>query len=254
MKILVGCKIVPEDQDIVVNKDGSLDMSKAMPKISQFDLNAIEAAAELKANNADITVIALSIGGKYLDNAKVRKDLLSRGPDELNIVMDEKYENLLPEQTAKIMANTAQSIGFDLILCGDGSGDLYAQQTGVRLGALLNISTVSGVSKIISLDGSKIVIERALENEIEVLEVSLPAVISVSADINTPSIPGMKSIMLAGKKPINVMTDGAEYMGIVDVASVKAPQKKDRKHLIIEGDSDDKISEFVSHIRTISNL
>lgn len=251
MKILVGCKLVPEDQDIIVNRDGSLDMSKAAPKISQFDLNAIEAAVEIKAKNVDATITILSIGGKYLENVKARKDILSRGSDELIIVSDEKYGNILPSDTAKIMANTAESIGFDLIICGDGSGDIYAQQTGMRLGALLNVPTINGVSKIVSIDNTKLVIERALENEVEVLEITLPAVISVSADINVPSIPGMKAILAAGKKPVNTMEYAGEETGLVEFVNVQAPQNKARKNIIIDGDSDDKIAEFVNHIRPI---
>lgn len=251
MKIVVGCKLVPEEQDILVNKDSSLDMSKATPKISQFDLNAIEAAVQIKNNSVDTTVIALSVGGKYLENAKARKDMLSRGPDELFIVANEKYDNILPCETAQIMAFTVKDIGFDLIICGEGSGDIYAQQTGMRLGALLNIPTINGVSKIISIDSEKIIVERSLENELEVLEIRLPALISVSTDINVPSIPGMKAIISAGKKPINVVDFNGEDTNLVELVNVKAPQKKERKHIIIEGDSSDKVAEFIKNIRTI---
>lgn len=251
MKILVGCKLVPEDQDIAVNSDGSLDMSKAAPKISQFDLNAIEAAVGIKKANDGTTITALSVGGKYLENVKIKKDMLSRGPDELVVVSNEKYENILPHQTAQIMADSAKEVGFDLIICGDGSGDLYAQQTGIRLGAILDVATISGVSKIVAVDSEKIVVERALENEIEVLEVSLPAVICVSADINEPSIPGMKAILGAGKKPVNVLDLGTEDSKLVELVEIKAPKSKDRLHIIIDGDGDDQIEEFASHLRKI---
>ena len=251
MKILVGCKLVPEDQDITVKSDGNLDMSKAAPKISQFDLNAIETAVEIKKVNPEVTITAISVGGKSLENVKSRKDMLSRGPDELVVITDEKYENILPHQTAKVLADTAKDIGFDLIICGDGSGDIYAQQTGVRLGALLNVSTLNGVSKIVSIESDKLVVERALENEIEVLEVPFPAVISVSADINEPTIPGMKAIIGAGKKPVNAISIDEETANLVELVDIKAPKKKERQHIIIEGDADDKIAEFVSHLRKI---
>ncbi len=251
MKILVGCKLIPEDQDIIIKSDGSLDMSKATPKISQFDLNAIETAVEIKKSNPETNISAISIGGKCLDNVKARKDMLSRGPDELIIVSDEKYENILPHETAKIFANTVKDMDFDLILCGDGSGDIYAQQTGLRLGAILDLPTVNAVSKIISVDPQKVVVERALENEVEVLEIPLPAVISVSADINQPTIPGMKAIISAGKKPVNTVTNEEEIPCLVELVDVKAPKKKERQHVIIEGDSDDKITEFISHLRKI---
>lgn len=257
MKILVGCKLVPEEQDISVQADGALDTSKAAFKISQFDLNAVEAAVQLKAATADSQITALSMGGKELENTKARKDILSRGPGELVAVIGEEFKNMLPHQTARVLAAAAQKIGFDLILCGDGSGDLYAQQVGTRLGALLNVATISGISKIVSADDSKLTVERALESEVEILEIPLPAVVSVSADINVPSIPGMKAILAAGKKPVNSLT--AQDLGLeegaalVELVEVKAPQQKERKNIIIEGDGDDQIAEFVNHLRKIVN-
>ncbi|MGL4195142.1 MAG: putative electron transfer flavoprotein FixA, partial [Edwardsiella piscicida] len=127
MKIIACYKLIPEEQDITVNSDGSLNLSKADAKISQFDLNAIEAANALKQQNSDIHIVAMSVGGDALTNAKARKDVLSRGPDELIAVSAAGLENSLPHQTASLLAAAARKNGFDLILCGDGSADLYAQ-------------------------------------------------------------------------------------------------------------------------------
>lgn len=81
MKIITCYKCVPDEQDIAVNNaDGSLDFSKADAKISQYDLNAIEAACQLKQQAAEAQVTALSVGGKALTNAKGRKDVLSDAP------------------------------------------------------------------------------------------------------------------------------------------------------------------------------
>lgn len=257
MKILVGCKLVAEEQDIIVSKEGTLDVSKAAPKISQFDLNAMQVAIDIKNNNEDIFVSALSVGGKYLENPKAKKDILSRGADELIALVDEKFENLLPDQTSKIMASKIKNIDFDLIICGDGSGDLYAQQTGIRLGELLNVNTINGVSKIESVFPDKIIVERALENEIEIIEIPLPAVISVSADINEPAIPGMKAILKASKKPVNVTnSDDIEFnnnLKEVELINVKAPKQKDRLNIIVEGDDDNKIIEFINNIKKVIN-
>ena len=193
MKILVGCKVVPEEQDIAVNGE-TLELSKANPKISQFDLNALQAAVDIKEQNADANIKVVSIGGKSLENTKVRKDILSRGADELVVISNDKFENLLPCDTAEMFKQTASNLGFDLIVCGDGSGDLFAGQTGLRVGALLDIPAINCVNKIVSVDATKIVVQRELENEIEELEIALPALICVSTDINTPAIPGMKAM------------------------------------------------------------
>ena len=93
MNIIACYKLVPEEQDIAVNADGSLDLSKAEFKISQFDLNAIEAAVELKTLATQGNITALSVGASPLENIKARKDVLSRGPDDLTVVIDESLND-----------------------------------------------------------------------------------------------------------------------------------------------------------------
>ena len=252
MKILVGCKVVPEEQDIAVNGE-TLELSKANPKISQFDLNALQAAVDIKEQNADANIKVLSIGGKSLENTKVRKDILSRGADELVVISSDKFENSLPSDTAEMFKQTASNLGFDLIVCGDGSGDLFAGQTGLRVGALLDIPAINCVNKIVSVDSTKIVVQRELENEIEELEIALPALICVSTDINTPAIPGMKAILAAAKKPVNAMDSNFDLNGVVELKEVKAPKKKDRLKVIVEGDSDEKIAEFAANFKKALN-
>ncbi|ETC75017.1 hypothetical protein SEEC5569_15235 [Salmonella enterica subsp. enterica serovar Cerro str. 5569] len=113
MKIITCYKCVPDEQDIAINNaDGTLDFSKADSKISQYDLNAIEAACQLKQQLGDAQVVAMSVGGKALTNAKGRKDVLSRGPDELIVVIDDQFEQALPQQTASALAAAAQKSGF----------------------------------------------------------------------------------------------------------------------------------------------
>jgi electron transfer flavoprotein beta subunit len=141
---------------------------------------------------------------------------------------------------------------YDLVLCGDGSADIYAQQVGAQLGQLLNIPTINSVSKIVSVTDGKATVERTLEDEIETLEVPLPAVISVTADINVPRIASMKQILSAGKKPSTVWTAGDAGLTIptnsIEVLETKAPEQVDRKQIVVDGDSDDAIQEFIEKI------
>lgn len=204
MKIITCYKSVPDEQDITVNSaDGSLDFSRANTKISQYDLNAIEAANQLKSQLDGIQITALSVGGKALTNAKGRKDVLSRGADDLVVVVDDQFEASLPYQTAIALAAAAKKVGYDLILCGDGSADISSQQVSLLVGELLNIPAINGINKIVSLSNDFITVERELENEIETLTLPLPAVIAVSTDINSPQIPSMKAILGAAKKPFS---------------------------------------------------
>lgn len=257
MKIITCYKCVPDEQDIVINNaDGSLDISKANVKISQYDLNAIEAACQLKQQIANVQVIALSVGGKALTNAKGRKDVLSRGPDELLVVIDDQFEQALPQQTAAALAAAAQKSGFDLIVCGDGSADLYAQQVGLLVGEMLNIPAINGVSKIIALTESTLTVERELEDEIETLSIPLPAVVAVSTDINSPQIPSMKAILGAAKKPVQVWQPadiGLDAQDVYSVQQVAAPKQRERQRIVIEGDGEDQIAAFADHLRKVVN-
>lgn len=257
MKIITCYKCVPDEQDIVINNaDGSLDISKANVKISQYDLNAIEAACQLKQQITDVQVIAMSVGGKALTNAKGRKDVLSRGPDELLVVIDDQFEQALPQQTAAALAAAAQKSGFDLIVCGDGSADLYAQQVGLLVGEMLNIPAINGVSKIIALTESTLTVERELEDEIETLSIPLPAVVAVSTDINSPQIPSMKAILGAAKKPVQVWQPadiGLDAQDVYSVQQVAAPKQRERQRIVIEGDGEDQIAAFADHLRKVVN-
>lgn len=257
MKIITCYKLVPEEQDIVANADGTLDMSKAEPKISQFDLNAIESAVELKTLVGEACITALSVGGLALENAKARKDVLSRGPDELMIVSDAEFNHIPPYYTAEILAAAAKEKTFDVIICGDGSGDLYSQQVGMLLGESLGVPAINGVSKILSCNNAVLTVERSLEDNVETLEIPLPAVISVSTDINDPKIPSMKSILAAAKKPVTAIKASDlnlnPFSPLTETISIAVPKQKERMRVVIEGDGNDQIAEFTELLRKVIN-
>ncbi|EAM8934780.1 electron transfer flavoprotein FixA [Salmonella enterica] len=255
MKILTCYKCVPDEQDIVINnEDGSLDIRKADAKISQYDLNAIEAACQLKQQAGDAVVTAMSVGGQALTNAKGRKDVLSRGPDDLIVVIDELFEQSLPQQTAAALAAAAQKAGFDLIICGDGSSDLYAQQVSLLLGETLHIPAINGVRNILSLSEDALIVERELEDEIETLHIPLPAVVAVSTDINSPQIPSMKAILGAAKKPVQVWSaEDIGFSAAADYSSqrVAAPKQRERQRIVIQGEGEEQIAAFAENLRKI---
>lgn len=251
MKVIVCYKVVPNESHIQVNPDRSLSFQNAQWEISQYDLNAVEAAMQL-VEAAGGSVSALSIGNREIDNSKVKKNILSRGPDDLYLVQDEKLKEADTNLTAKALAGAAAKIGFDLILCGEGSADIYAQQVGIQLGELLKVPVINSVSKIMPQDG-KLIIERALEDELEVLEVTMPAVLAVTADINVTRLPGMKEILAAGKKPIikwDLNEIGLKYAcpRVANISTL-AQEQMARKKILIEGDSEQQVAELAEYIR-----
>jgi len=252
MKIITCFKLVPEEQDIVVTPEYTLNFDNADAKISQFDLNAIEAASQLATDDDEIA--ALTVGGSLLQNSKVRKDVLSRGPHSLYMVQDAQLEHALPLDTAKALATAVEKIGFDLLIFGEGSGDLYAQQVGLLVGEILNIPAVNGVSKIISLTADTLTVERELEDETETLSIPLPAVVAVSTDINSPQIPSMKAILGAAKKPVQVWSAadiGFNAEAAWSEQQVAAPKQRERQRIVIEGDGEEQIAAFAENLRKV---
>ncbi|MDR1604672.1 MAG: putative electron transfer flavoprotein FixA [Gracilibacteraceae bacterium] len=250
MKVIACCKIVPEEQDIIVRADRTLDTGKAVLKLGQYDLPAIEEAVRAAEHTSGRAAL-LCAGTAVIDNSKLVKAALSRGADELFLVTDEALAAADASQTAAVLAAAVQKIGFDLVICGEGSSDIYAQQVGAQLGERLNVNVFNAVGRI-RLSGDSIIIERVLEQEVEVLEVPLPAVVSVTTDINLPRIPQLKDIMAAGKKPVTRWGFGDLGVAVrspLEIISTLAPESQERKHIIVEGDGDDKIDIFWQQIQ-----
>ena len=249
MKIVVSFKVVPDDQDIQVSGDGSLDFSKAHKIVSAYDLNAMEAAAQLAAANEGASVVGVTVGDAKIDDSKLKKNVLARGVDELFMTADDACADMDAHATAAALAELVAKVGdYDLILCGDGSADNYAQQVDVQLAAKLGLPVVNGATKIEAGDGF-VTVERTLEDVVETVEVPLPAVVSVTPDAALPRIPGMKDILAAGKKPMNVVAADGTYANAIEIVDCKAPEQADRKLEIIDASEDGAIEKFAAAIK-----
>ena len=198
-KCLVCYKWTLDEQDIKVKpEDLSLDSSRAKGKISDFDRNAIEEATLLVEKNGG-AVEALSYGTAAVKQSL--KDVLSRGPEKAHWIADASAENADGAVTTKVLAAAIRKLGsYDLILCGEGSSDLFNQQTAPRLAALLGVPCVSFANKV-SIEGDAVKVTRKLDDCTETLTVKTPVVISVLGEINKPRIPTMKQVLGAAKKP-----------------------------------------------------
>ena len=251
MKIIACYKIVPDEQSIKINGDRTLDTSAAEKVIGQYDLNAVEAGARLVESHGG-ELIALTVGGAEVENSKLRKGILSRGPSSCVVVRDDGIAGADSSRISAALAKAVAETGeYDLVLCGEGSSDLYARQVGVQLGERLGVPTVNGVVGIEYADDGFVTVSRDADGELETLRIKLPAVISVSSGINTLRIPGMKDILAAGKKPFAVRT--AQELELSDAApsttvSVLAPEQHERACRIFKGDDADTVAAFAGAI------
>ena len=197
--IVVCYKWVPDEQDIRVNaSDQSLDFSRTKYKISDYDRNAIEEACLLAEKNEGSKITAVTFGAAAKNSLK---DVLSRGPDQVVWSGDAASNSADGFVTANVLSAILKKLeGYDLILCGEGSADVYAQQTGPRIAALLGIPAVTFVKEL-RIEGNQIIAVRKLGNCTETVTVPYPALVTLLPEINKPRIPGLKQVLAAAKKP-----------------------------------------------------
>lgn len=249
MNIVVPIKVLADDQDIVVAADRSLDDSKAHRIVSTYDLNALEAAVQLAADYEGSKVIAVSVADAKADDSKLKKGVLARGVDELVMIADDACAGLDAHATAAVLAQMIDELdAADLIVCGDGSADNYAQQVDVQLADALNLPVATAVCAI-SVEGATATCDRMLETQLQTVQINLPAVISVVPDVALPRIPGMKDILAAGKKPSVVNAAPEMAPAAIEVASTLAPQQAERRLEVLDASVDGDIEKFAAALK-----
>jgi electron transfer flavoprotein beta subunit len=195
----------------------------AARKISDFDKNALEEALKIKEEHGG-KVLAL-IGG----TKDAAKEALAMGADEAFIYQyTEKIDHL---GIAAILAGFIQRLKYDLILCGEASIDDYSFQTGPRLAQALGIPVLTYARKI-ELEDGEIIVERELENRYEISKTKLPALVTVTKEINQPRIPTLLQILGSSKKSITEMSPIKPEVG-VETLSILAIEMK-RKEVMVK--------------------
>jgi electron transfer flavoprotein beta subunit len=249
MPTIIACfKWVIDEAYIRRGSSGGLDFSSVDFKISDYDKNAIEEAVRLKEIQGG-SVIGMTVG--VPEATKGVKDALSRGMDQCYFIADASFKDLEPAQTVSILADVIRSRmgNYDLILCGEGSSDLYAQQIGPRLAENLGVPCLSFVQTL-TLEGNQVRAERRVEEGIEVVSASLPAVVTVLPEINTPRIPGVKDTLMASKKPVvsvkkeELSPVASGYLQTVGLAAARMDRTCE-----MFGADDGEINRFVDALR-----
>lgn len=247
MKIAVCCKLAPDSEDVTSNPDGTVDLFRANWGISEFDINALVAAADLEPGE----IVAISAGGNELNNSRMIKTLLSHGnTDSLIRIVDSVVADMDTAQLAKLLAAAVRKSGADIAIFGEGSSDRYQRVTGAQTAAELGWASVTAADKI-ELDGDTFTIQRDLEDEIEIVQVQTPCVISVTSTINEPPVPSMKNVLAAGKKPVvdqTVESLGAMTDSFVDRLASTVPAMPGRQKIMLEGTPDEVAAQLVSKL------
>ena len=251
MKIILCYKLTPDPQTIQASPGGPVSLDRADWVPGDFDLVAEEAAAQL-AEKTGAVLVGLSVGTSRLENTRTRKNVLSRGCDELYLVQDDSLLHADSHETACLLAEAVRVIGeYDLIVCGEGSNDLYFQQVGLQLGELLGVPTINAISELKGIENGKLTARRTTETSVDELEIPLPAVICVTAEICQTRIPRMQEILKAGKKPVHEipLSQFQNVPAATAPVSILAPQETSRQADRIDGTPEEMADALVRHLQ-----
>ena len=202
MKILTTVKKVVDVELNMHVENGAIVQEGLQYVINAWDENAVESSVQLKEKNkAETTMV--SIGGGE-DVTKVIRRGYAMGIDKGIQIDDPALAKADSFAYAKVLKKVYESGNYDLVITGKQAQDTDNGQTGIILAEYLGLPCVSNVIAIQVIDDKHIKVSRLGDAGTEIVEVELPAVITVDVAINEPRLPQTRGIMMAKKKPIEV--------------------------------------------------
>ena len=221
MKIAVCASHVPDTATkISVGSDGkTIDKNGVTYVVNPYDEFAIEEALKTKEKVGGETVV-ISLGGDA--NKETLRKALAMGVDTAVLLKDDSYRDSL--SVAKALAEEIKAQGAELVFFGKQSVDYDNSIVGQLTAEILGYNCVS-VAVAFNLDGTKITAEREIEGGKEIIETSLPAVITAQKGLNEPRYASLKGIMAAKKKEI-AEKQPAAAQNQVEILSMKKPASK----------------------------
>ena len=171
---------------------------------SPFDEQAIEAALRIRDSGHECRITILTLGPPGARAAIKRA--LSMGADDAIHVVDESVQQAHSASAAQILSEVIKKSGpFDLILTGRQAADWDCGIVGCGIAELLRVPIVT-FARNVAVNGSRLVIDRVIDDGEETVEAPMPCVVTISNELGEPRKATLKETMRAAKKPIEALT------------------------------------------------
>ena len=258
LRIVVCVKAVPEPKAAEELKIDPVSKSLARLDIplviNPLDRNALEAALLVKAQDeAHITVI--SMGPPPAGD--IVKECLALGADAGILLTDQAFAGADAYATAYTLARAIEKSGeVDLVLCGRASSDGATEWVGPELAVFLDLPVVTMVREIVECQSSRWQVKADIEDGYRLVQVDLPAVFTVTQDLNSPRTLSFSGIIKSRKKEITTwsledLALPAEAVGLKGsptiVSKLEFVESK-RECEMIEGTLEEKLNKLVGKL------
>jgi electron transfer flavoprotein beta subunit len=214
LNVVVCVKAVPDPKE--ADRIRIDPVTKALTRadvplvLNPLDKNAMEAALKLKEQHG-AQVEVLSMGPP--EAAKIVRECLALGADHGTLLSDRAFAGADAYATAYTLAKGIERIGVsDLILCGMASSDGSTEWVGPMLATCLGLPVVTMIEEIVESGGERWQVKASVENGYRLVRVNLPAVLTVTRELNVPRALSFSGIVKARKKEIREW--GIEELGV----------------------------------------
>ncbi len=224
MQVVVCIKQVPDTANVRIDPVTHTLIREGVPAVvNPFDLYAIEEGLRVREKTGG-KVTVLTMGPRQAEAAL--REALSMGVDQAVLLSDRAFAGSDTWATSFVLAAAIRKVGaVDLVICGKQASDGDTGQVGPGLAAHLDFPQITYVRKIEALESGRLVAQRLLETGYEVIEASLPCVITVVKEINEPRLPSLKGKLAARQATIPVWTAADVDLGGVPVGLEGSPTR-----------------------------
>ncbi len=185
--IIVLAKQVPDTRNVgkdAMKADGTVNRAVLPAIFNPEDLNALEQALGIKDQYPDSKITILTMGPGRA--AEVLREGLFRGVDDGVLLTDAAFAGADTLATSYALSTAIKAIGnYDIVISGRQAIDGDTAQVGPQIAQKLNIPQVTYAEEIMKIEKKRVTVKRRLENGVEVVECSLPAVVTVNGSART---------------------------------------------------------------------
>ncbi len=255
MNIIVLMKQVPDTAEVRIDPVTNTLIREGVPAIiNPFDENAIEEGIRLVEEHGG-RCTALTMGPPQAEEALRRA--LAMGCDEAVHICGREFAGADTWATSYTLAQAIRKIGdFDLIVAGKQTFEGDTAQVGPGVAEQLGIPQATYAIEL-AVDGKALRVKRVLEDRYEIVELKLPALVTVVKQINEPRHPRLKNVMAAKKKTITVLGPGDFDVDIKRCGLDGSPTNVIRTFLpdrtregeVLEGDTQAVVTKLVEKLR-----
>lgn len=257
MEVIVCIKQVPDTDAIRFDPEKGVIMREGVGAvINPFDLHALEAALTLK-DELGAGVTAVSMGPPQAETAL--RDAVALGADRGILLSDRAFAGADTLATTYTLARAIERLGtFDLIVCGRQAVDGDTAQVGPGLAQRLGIPSATNVVHMhMETPSGPLRAKRAMDKGYQLVELDLPALVTVSPSLNQPRVPSLKGKMKARRMEIpvwNAQDIGADPERIgwpgspTRVASTHVPRFDARKEMLA-GTPDEQVEALLARLK-----